>query len=67
MAFLLDEVCKIGPNCGTLCMLDQSVQDYRDVVGTYELPTLQTWGADEQLISVAVGKWLTSARRAPRW
>ena len=32
MAFLLDEVCKIGPNCGTLCILDQSVQDYRDVV-----------------------------------
>ena len=53
MAFLLEEVCKIGPNCGTLCILDQSVQDYRDLIGTYELPTLQTWGADEQLISVA--------------
>ena len=41
--------CKIGPNCGTLCILDQSVQDYRDVSARYELPTLQTWGADEQL------------------
>jgi non-heme chloroperoxidase len=63
MAFLLDEVCKIGPNCGTLCILDQSVQDYRDVVGSYELPTLQTWGADEQLISVAVGEWLKERQK----
>jgi len=62
-AFLLDEVLKIGPNCGTLCIADQSVQDYRDVVGTYELPTLMTWGRDEKLISVAVGEWLAERQK----
>jgi len=62
-AFLLDEVCKIGSNCGTLCILDQSVQDYRDVIGTYELPTLMTWGRDEKLISVAVGEWIAQQQQ----
>ena len=62
-AFLLDEVCKIGSNCGTLCILDQSVQDYRDVIGTYELPTLMTWGRDEKLIAVAVGEWLKERQK----
>ena len=62
-AFLLDEVCKIGANCGTLCILDQSVQDYRDVIGTYELPTLMTWGRDEKLISVAVGEWIAEQQK----
>ncbi len=62
-AFLLEEVSKIGPNCGTLCILDQSTQDYRDVIGSYEIPTLMTWGSDEKLISVAVGKWIQERQK----
>jgi non-heme chloroperoxidase len=65
-AFLLAEVSKIGPNCGTLCILDQSVQDYRDVIGTYEIPTLMTWGADEKLISVAVGEWIAERQKGAK-
>jgi non-heme chloroperoxidase len=65
-AFLLDETCKIGANCGTLCILDQSLQDYRDVVGAHDIPTLLTWGRDEKLISVANGEWLAEHQQGAK-
>ncbi len=65
-SFLLSETMKIGANCGTLCMLDQSLQDYRDVVGTHGVPTLMTWGRDEKLIKVAAGEWLQEREAGSR-
>ena len=53
----------MGANAGTCILLDQSLQDYRDVVGAYQLPTLLAWGRDEKLIPVASGECL--AERVP--
>ena len=55
---LVDETQTVGANAGTCILLDQSLQDYRDVVGTHSLPTLLVWGRDEKLASVACGTWL---------
>jgi pimeloyl-ACP methyl ester carboxylesterase len=63
---MLAETVKIGPNCGTLCILDQSIQDYRDVIST-GVPTLHTWGRDEKLISVAAGEWLHQHEPGSDW
>jgi non-heme chloroperoxidase len=60
---LVRETQRIGANAGTCILLDQSLQDYRDVIGSYRLPTLLTWGRDEKLVPVASGEWL--AERIP--
>jgi non-heme chloroperoxidase len=63
LELLVGETQKVGPNAGTCILLDQSLQDYRDVVGSHQLPTLLAWGRDEKLIPVASGEWL--AERIP--
>jgi pimeloyl-ACP methyl ester carboxylesterase len=55
---LVGETQQVGANAGTCILLDQSLQDYRDVIGSYRLPTLLTWGRDEKLVPVASGEWL---------
>ena len=60
---LVRETLRIGANAGTCILLDQSLQDYRNVIGSYGLPTLLTWGRDEKLVPVASGEWL--AERIP--
>jgi pimeloyl-ACP methyl ester carboxylesterase len=60
---LVRETQRIGANAGTCILLDQSLVDYRDLIGSYELPTLLTWGRDEKLVPVASGEWL--AERIP--
>lgn len=62
---LVDMACTIDPNAGTCVMLDQSVQDYRDVLAGPTPPTLLTWGRDEKLISVANGEWLSERLGVP--
>jgi len=63
LELLVGETQRVGANAGTCILLDQSLQDYRDVVGGYQLPTLLAWGRDEKLIPVASGEWL--AERIP--
>jgi non-heme chloroperoxidase len=63
MEILVGEALRIGANAGTCILLDQSLQDYRDVIGSYALPTLLSWGRDEKLLPVASGEWL--AERIP--
>ena len=63
LELLVGETQKVGANAGTCILLDQSLQDYRDVLGGYQLPTLLAWGRDEKLIPVASGEWL--AERIP--
>jgi non-heme chloroperoxidase len=58
LELLVEETQRIGANAGTCILLDQSLRDYRDVVGSYSLPTLLTWGRDEKLVPVASGEWL---------
>jgi non-heme chloroperoxidase len=55
---LVDETQKIGANAGTLILLDQCLVDYREFVGTYELPTLICFGRDEKLIKFGNAAWL---------
>jgi non-heme chloroperoxidase len=57
---LVDQTQALGPNAATCILLDQSLRDYREVVGSYDLPTLATWGRDEKLVPVAAGEWLAA-------
>ena len=59
LELLVGETQKVGANAGTCILLDQSLQDYRDVLGGYPRPTLLAWGRDEKLIPVASGEWLS--------
>jgi pimeloyl-ACP methyl ester carboxylesterase len=48
----------------TCILLDQSLRDFRGLVGSYELPTLCTWGRDEKSMPVAAGEWLAANQPA---
>jgi non-heme chloroperoxidase len=61
-ALLLEETQRIGANAGTCILLDQSLQDYRELVTTVQVPTLLVWGADEKVVSAANGPWLAAAQ-----
>jgi non-heme chloroperoxidase len=61
---LVAETQKLGANAATCILLDQSLRDFRPVVGSYELPTLCTWGRDEKLVPVAAGEWVASRQPA---
>ncbi|HEY3764660.1 MAG TPA: alpha/beta hydrolase [Gaiellales bacterium] len=63
LEMLVSETQKLGANAATCILLDQSLRDFREVVGSYELPTLCSWGRDEKLVPVAAGDWL--AARGP--
>jgi pimeloyl-ACP methyl ester carboxylesterase len=64
LEMLVSETQRIGANAGTCILLNQSLQDYRDVVGSHSLPTLLCWGRDEKLIPVAGGEWLAEHQPA---
>jgi non-heme chloroperoxidase len=63
-AALLAETQRIGANAGTCILLDQSLQDYRELVAGYRVPTLLAWGADEKIVAAAGGTWLQETRPA---
>jgi pimeloyl-ACP methyl ester carboxylesterase len=62
-AFMLAEILKVGANAGTCVVLDQTLRDYRDLVSTYDLPTLLCWGRDEKLIKASNADWLAANQR----
>ena len=53
LAWMTEETQKVGANAGCLILLSQSLVSYHDLVGTYELPTLMCFGADEKLVPLA--------------
>ena len=61
---LVSETQKLGPNAATCILLDQSLRDFRELVGSYALPTLCSWGRDEKLVPVAAGEWLAAHQPA---
>jgi non-heme chloroperoxidase len=63
-AELLGEILRVGANAGTCILLDQTLRDYRELVTTYDLPTLLVWGEDEKFVQAANGPWLQSAQPA---
>jgi pimeloyl-ACP methyl ester carboxylesterase len=61
-AALLGEILRVGPNAGACILLDQTLQDYRELVASYDLPTLLTWGVDEKFVAAGNGPWLQAAQ-----
>jgi pimeloyl-ACP methyl ester carboxylesterase len=61
---LISETQRLGPNAATCILLDQSLRDFRPVVGSYALPTLCSWGRDEKLVPIAAGEWLAAHQPA---
>ena len=59
-AALLAETQRIGANAGTGILRDAGLQDYREFVSDYTVPTLLVWGADDKLTAAANGPWLES-------
>jgi pimeloyl-ACP methyl ester carboxylesterase len=64
LEMLISETQQLGPNAATCILLDQSLRDFRPVVGSYELPTLCSWGRDEKLVPIAAGEWLAARQPA---
>ena len=44
----MGETQKLGANAATCIVLDQSLRDFREVVGSYALPTLLRLGAGRE-------------------
>jgi non-heme chloroperoxidase len=42
-------------------LVDQTLQDFRDVIPSFTTPHLLVWGSDEKVIKQASGDWLASA------
>ena len=55
---LIDQMTSLGANTTACSFISQSVCDYRDVIGTYSLPTLCVWGRHDQALPVANAAWL---------
>ena len=45
-------------------LLEAAQDDFRPVVGSYELPTLCSWGRDEKLVPIAAGERLAAHQPA---
>jgi pimeloyl-ACP methyl ester carboxylesterase len=63
-AALLEEILRVGANAGTCILLDQCLQDYREQVASYDVPTLLVWGVDEKVVAAANGPWLQATQPA---
>jgi non-heme chloroperoxidase len=55
---LIDQMASLGANATACSLVSQSVCDYREVIGTYSLPTLCVWGRHDQALPVANAAWL---------
>ncbi len=59
---LVDQILGVGANAAACSYISQSVCDYRDLIGTYFLPTLCVWGRHDQAVPVANASWPRRAR-----
>jgi non-heme chloroperoxidase len=55
---LTDQMAGLGANAAACSLVSQSTCDYRDLIGTYALPTLCVWGRHDQMLPVANAAWL---------
>jgi pimeloyl-ACP methyl ester carboxylesterase len=58
---MLDAICGIDPNAGTLIVADQTLRDLRPAIPAMTLPHLLVWGTDEGVIKRASGAWLAES------
>jgi pimeloyl-ACP methyl ester carboxylesterase len=63
LAWMAEEMGKVGANAGTAILLDQTFRDYRADLAQVDVPTLLAWGRDEKLVPVSAGEEM--ARRIP--
>ena len=49
---MVDECAKLPIGATSAILFDQSVQDYRDMVATIDIPTLICWGRHDALLPV---------------
>ena len=59
LAWMVEEACRLPVSIATSVFFDQTVQDYRPVLPTVNVPTLLTFGRDEKLVPVAAGEHLS--------
>ncbi|NQU11674.1 alpha/beta hydrolase [bacterium] len=57
-AWMFAEITRLPEAIASAILFDQTVQDYRAVIPTINLPTLLCFGRDEKLIPVAAGEHL---------
>jgi non-heme chloroperoxidase len=57
-AAMVDAICGIDPNAGTVILADQTLRDLRPAIPGLTLPHLLVWGTDEGVIKQASGTWL---------
>ena len=57
-AAMVDAICGIDPNAGTVILADQTLRDLRADIPAMTLPHLLVWGTDEGVIKQASGTWL---------
>ena len=57
-------ICAVGANAGSLILVDQTLQDYRDRIPRFTVPHLLSWGRDEKVGKLAAADWLH--RELPR-
>ena len=60
-AAMVDAICGIDPNAGTVILADQTLRDLRPAIPELDLPHLLVWGVDEGVIKRASGAWLADA------
>jgi non-heme chloroperoxidase len=57
-------ICAVGANAGSVILVDQTLQDYRDRIPRFTVPHLLVWGRDEKVGKLAAADWLY--RELPR-
>jgi pimeloyl-ACP methyl ester carboxylesterase len=57
-AAMLDAICGIDPNAGTVILADQTLRDLRPAIPDMTLPHLLVWGTHEGVVERASGEWL---------
>jgi pimeloyl-ACP methyl ester carboxylesterase len=56
--WMLEEITRVPAAIASTILFDQTVQDYRPLLGSITIPTLLTFGRDEKLIPVAAAEHL---------
>jgi pimeloyl-ACP methyl ester carboxylesterase len=56
--WMFDEMTRIPQSIAGAILFDQTVQDYREVIPSINVPTLLCFGGDEKLYPIAAGEYL---------
>jgi non-heme chloroperoxidase len=56
--WMAEEMARPPAGVASSILLDQTLRDYREMLGAVTVPSLVVWGADEKLFKVAAGEYL---------